>query len=421
MLNKISAFIRKYELLQTGDRVVCAVSGGADSVALLWALYLLQDKLGICLSAAHYNHGLRGEESDRDQAFVEALCHRYDIPLTVEKGYVTAGEKGLEAAARDARYAFLQRLEGKIATAHTANDNAETVIMHLIRGTGLKGLGGISPARGNIIRPMLSVTREEVVAFLQSYHLTWVEDSSNATDDFLRNRIRHNVMPILQQENPRISENLSRTALQLRRDEEILSSLSCGELPDVSVLRAMPESLRRRYLSAFLQSAGVKEPEAEQLIQAEKLILSGNPSARAEFSGGITICREYDKLKICKPQPELTQQILTCPGTVTLPEQSVRISCTPASEAVLQYDRFTVCPVGTVCIRSRRAGDTMRLKGGTKSLKELFIDKKIPAAERAGIPVIADDAGVLAVYGIGANLDRTGMQKNAIELRFETL
>ena len=158
MLNKLGAFIRQYELIQRGDTVICAVSGGADSMALLWAMYLIKDKMGIQLEAAHFNHGLRGAESDRDEQFVREFCQRFDIPLHVGKGQVRPGKKGLEAAAREARYAFLNTLPGKIATAHTADDNAETVLMHLIRGTGLKGLGGIAPVHGAVIRPMLRTT-----------------------------------------------------------------------------------------------------------------------------------------------------------------------------------------------------------------------------------------------------------------------
>ena len=197
MLNKLRCLIRQHAMVKPGEQVVCAISGGADSVALLFALYLLAPQMGFTLSAAHFNHGLRGAESDEDAAFVAALCDRLDIPLHMGQGSVVTGKKGLEAAARDARYAFLESLPGKIATAHTADDNAETVLMHLIRGTGLKGLGGISPVRGNVIRPMLTVTRQEVIAFLQEYNLSWRDDSSNAGDDFLRNRLRHRVMPLL--------------------------------------------------------------------------------------------------------------------------------------------------------------------------------------------------------------------------------
>ena len=195
MLNKLAAFARQYDMIAPGDRVVCAVSGGADSVALLFGLYLMREKLDIQLEAAHFNHQLRGAESDADAEFVRALCDRYDIPLHMGTAQVQPGKKGLEAAARDARYAFLKTLPGKIATAHTADDNAETVLMHLIRGTGLKGLGGIAPVNGSIIRPMLSITRAEVEGFLQEYYVNHREDSSNRSDDFLRNRIRHHVMP----------------------------------------------------------------------------------------------------------------------------------------------------------------------------------------------------------------------------------
>ena len=171
MLNKLWDFIREQGLISPGDTVVCAVSGGTDSVALLFALYLLKEKGSFHLEAAHFNHRLRGEESDRDEAFVRCLCQRFEIPLHVGSGKVVSGKKGLEAAARDARYGFLLGLEGKIATAHTADDNAETVLMHLLRGTGLKGLGGITPVHGNVIRLMLDITRQEVEDFLEAYAL----------------------------------------------------------------------------------------------------------------------------------------------------------------------------------------------------------------------------------------------------------
>ena len=164
MLNELAAFMSRYDMVQPGDRVVCAVSGGADSMALLWAMYLLRDKLQICLSAAHFNHQLRGAESDRDEAFVRDFCDGYGIPFAAGSTPVTSGATGLEAAAREARYAFLRSLPGKIATAHTADDNAETVLMHMVRGTGLKGLGGITPVSGVLIRPMLTVTRAQVLA-----------------------------------------------------------------------------------------------------------------------------------------------------------------------------------------------------------------------------------------------------------------
>jgi len=418
MLNKLLSFIREQNMIQPGDTVICAVSGGADSVALLFAFYLLQEKLNVTLEAAHFNHHLRGEESHRDEAFVRQLCDRYDIPLHLGSGEIIPGKKGLEAAARDARYGFLRGLCGKIATAHTADDNAETVLMHLIRGTGLKGLGGITPIHGNVIRPMLCVTRQDVEAFLEEWCLSHVEDSSNGTDAFLRNRVRHHVMPLLSAENPRIAENLSRMALRLRLDEEYLSGEADFEvLPPVESLKTMPKALRSRVLERFLKENGVKEPEDAHLVLTESLLFSHKPSARVCLPGGVTVAREYDRLVCLQPADALEETILPCSGEIILP--GLRITCEPAAEAVNLPDAFTVRPVGAVRLRSRKSGDSIRLAGGSKSLKKLFIDRKIPANRRQRIPVVCDDAGILGVYTIGANLDRISGCENAVTIRFE--
>ena len=422
MVNKLLAFAGKYRMIEPGDTVICAVSGGADSVALLFAMYLLRQKLGITLEAAHFNHHLRGEESDRDEAFVRQLCGRYDIPLHVGSGVVTAGKKGLEAAARDARYAFLETLEGKIATAHTADDNAETVLMHMVRGTGLKGLGAINPVRGRLIRPMLTVTREEVLEFLEEYHLQFVQDSSNETDGFLRNRLRHHVMPILKQENPRISENLSAMALRLRQDEALLHpEMDLSQGLDAAQVRQLPEALRSRVLADFLKQSGVKEPDAAHIAQTEALVFSENPSARASFPGGITIGRRYEKLLRLEAIPGLESRILPCPGSLELKEQGLRVICTVAEVYINTADTFTVSTDRQIVLRGRQSGDVITLPGGTKSLKKLFIDRKIPAACRDSVPVVADDSGVLGVYGIGANVKRTAQHLPGVQIRFEAL
>ena len=393
-------------MVRPGDTVTCALSGGADSVALLFGLYLLKEKLGITLRAAHFNHHLRGEESNSDEGFVRLLCDRYDIPLTVGHGNIVPGKKGLEAAARDARYAFLRSLDGKIATAHTADDNAETVLMHLVRGTGLKGLGGIAPVNGNLIRPMLTVTRLQVESFVEEYCLPFVEDSSNKSDDFLRNRLRHHVMPILKAENPRFSENTSAMALRLRQDETALAELSgFEELPTVEQLRKLQPSVRGRMLERFLKESGVREPEAQHIALAESLVFSDKPSARAEFPGGVTVARNYDRL-----QAETE-------GTAI----RYRLVCEDAEAIFNTCDTFTVRPEGEIVIRSRQSGDEIRLPGGTKTLKKLFIDRKIPASRRPQIPVIADEKGVLAVYGIGVNLDRVPQCLPAKTIKLEII
>ena len=405
MLNKLGAFIRQHDLISSGDQVVCAVSGGADSMALLFAMYLLKEKMGIRLAAAHFNHNLRGAESDADEAFVRDFCAGYGIELFVGAAQVKAGEKGLEAAAREARYAFFATLPGKIATAHTADDNAETVLLHLVRGTGLKGLGGIAPRRGNILRPMLSVTRQDVCAFLEEYHIPHREDSSNQGDEFLRNRLRHHVMPLLKAENPSLAENLSATALRLRLDEQALQEIAAFTEPlDVRWLRGQNPAIRSRILESFLKKQGVREPEAAHIAQAEALVFSENPSAFARFPGGVLIRRQYDILITADESAVLDAVTLACPGVIEWGEY--RLVCRPAEQIINTRDVFTVNPCGDVTLRSRTAGDAIRLSGGSKTLKKLFIDRKIPASERPGIPVLADEQGILGVCGFGADEKR---------------
>ena len=419
MLNKLSAFIRKYDMITPGDHVVCAISGGADSVALLFGLYLLKEKFGFSLSAAHFNHHLRGAESDGDEAFVIALCDRYDIPLHLGGGEVKPGKKGLEAAARDARYAFLRSLPGKIATAHTADDNAETVLMHLVRGTGLKGLCGITPVGDALIRPMLAITRSEVEAFLEEYCLRHITDSSNETDAFLRNRLRHHVMPLLRQENPRLAENLSAMALQLQQEEQLISAtVEQAYTTQISALRHAEPALRNRILERFLKKSGVKEPERTHIALAESLVFSDNPSARAQFPG-VTIERCYDTIRVVSTENALPETLIPVPGVVEL--EGFRVTCRQAETIENTANTFTVNPQGKILLRSRCSGDEIRLCGGTKSLKKLFIDKKIPASDRNRIPVLADDTGVLGVYGIGADLQKISTQLPAVQIIIERM
>ena len=413
MLNKLLTFVRQQKLIEPGDTVTCAVSGGADSVALLFALYLLKDKLNIRLCAAHFNHHLRGEESDRDERFVRDFCDRYDIPLTVGAGKIVPGKKGLEAAARDARYAFLRSLPGKIATAHTADDNAETVLMHLVRGTGLKGLGGIAPVNGAVIRPMLTCTRQDVENFCAEWCLNYITDSSNEGDDFLRNRLRHHVMPLLKQENPQLAANASAMALRLRQDEDCLSQLATLPEMDVETLREMHPALRKRALENFLKRSGVREPEASHISQAESLVFSEKPSAFARFPGGITIGRNYGFLTVLEDQEIPEPMDLPVPGSVLWGDY--RITASEAGEGI------TVYPNGPVTVRSRQSGDSMRRSGGTKTIKKLFIDRKIPASQRHRIPVIADSRGVLAVYGFGSNPDLEDEKLPSIRILIEKI
>ncbi len=404
MEHKLLRSIRQNGLLSGVEKVYCAVSGGADSMALLWGMYLLKEKLDISVEAVHFNHHLRGEESDQDQTFVAEFCDFHDIPLTISGFPVKAGNKGLEAAARDARYGFFRTLPGIVATAHTADDNAETVLLHLLRGTGLRGLGGIAPKAPGLIRPMLDITRAEVESFLAENWIPYRTDSSNLGDDFLRNRLRHHVMPLLKAENPSLGVNVSAMAQRLRQEEEILAELAqaidCHSIP--ALQRARP-ALRRRSLEGLLKSIGLPEPNASHIAQAEALVFAASPSAYARYPGGILLRRCYDRLEGGSEAITLEPRTLEAGQTLELPEIGMTIRCTQEPEP----GSMAVYPQGTMVVRSRQAGDTFTTSGGTKSLKKRFADLKIPQHQRLAIPVIADEAGVLAVANLGTNLART--------------
>ena len=249
------------------------------------------------------------------------------------------------------------------------------------------------------------MTRQDVCAFLKEYHIPHREDSSNEGDEFLRNRLRHHVIPLLKAENPALAENLSAMALRLRQDEQALQAGSAYTEPlDVQWLRSQNPAIRSRVLEAFLKKHGVREPEAAHIAQAEALAFSESPSAYARFPGDVLIGRQYGILTACDEPAVLQTVELTCPGWVQWGDYLVE--CRPAEQILNTKDIFTVDPVGPVKLRPRMTGDAIRLSGGTKPLKKLFIDRKIPAAERSGIPVLSDDRGIVAVYGLGADMDR---------------
>jgi tRNA(Ile)-lysidine synthase len=250
---------------------------------------------------------------------------------------------------------------------------------------------------------MLNVTRDDVEAFLAEYAVDHITDSSNATDAFLRNRLRRHVMPLLKDENPKLAENLSAMALRLRQDEEVLSHFAAAAPRDISVLRTLFPAVRNRVLEQILKESGVHEPEAVHIRLLEGLIFSENPSAKANFPGGVTISRNYNTLEV------LTQA----------KPSELQFTCFPATELINTPDTFTVVPVGELFVRSRQPGDTIRLSGGTKSIKKLFIDRKIPAARREHIPILCDDAGIIGIPGISVNLDRAAKKLPATQIQFQ--
>lgn len=428
---RVLDFCRENCLLNPGDKVICALSGGADSVALLWSMYLLKDRMNLTLEAAHYNHGLRGAESDRDEDFVRQLCERYEIPLTVGRGEIRKEGRGLEDAARRARYDFFDSLDpdALIATAHTADDNGETLLLRMIRGSGLRGLGGIAPRRGRVIRPMLTVTRKNVEDFLEEWGLHYVEDSSNGTDAFLRNRVRHSVMPLLKAENPRFSANTSRMALTLRQDEEYLDAQAEAALADAwkpggiscdSLLKLHP-AIRSRVLAKFLQKGGLREPEAIHLDGAEKLLRADNPSARLGVPGGVELERCYDLLRFVPESTKIPPTNLCIPGETELPGWKILVteSLFPDNPGKELYSFYA--PLGSeLWVRSRQTGDVMHRPGGHKSLKKLMIDARIPASSRDAMPLVLCGEEILFAAGVGVSADCV-LKPGAAALKIEIL
>ena len=424
MEKKVYQYIRDNRLLDTGDNVTVALSGGADSVALLWVLRALAPRLGITLLAAHFHHGIRGPEADRDVEFCRALCADWGIPFTLGRGDAPgrAAQTGesLEEAARALRYEFLlSAAPGKLATAHNADDNAETLLIHLLRGSGPRGLGGIPPRRDRIVRPLLRCTRAENEALLSAEGLPHAEDSSNAEDDCLRNRLRHRVLPLLREENPSLAAALGRTAALIREEDAYLSGRAAraaeecraGEGWSCEKLLTLDPVLRRRVLLSALRDLGLEDPAAVYVEALERLLRAG-PSARLDLPGGNAARREYDLLRFAAPEtPKVLPELaLTLPGTTVLPQKLGRIEGFVTKNSYFSKKNLTTfalkCDMISgheLRVRGRRPGDRLTLPGGTKSVKALMIDKKIPARLRDALPVLTLDGKPVAVFGVGAD------------------
>lgn len=424
-LNKVFEFIETHSMIAQGETVLAAVSGGADSVCMLHMLLDLSKSQNFSVCAAHFNHMLRGEEADRDEAFVTDMCLSLGIPFFSGSGDVAAFAKthrqSTEEAARIMRYDFLHKTAAnigaaKIATAHNADDNAETVILNLARGTGLAGLRGIPPVRDNIIRPILCLTRCDVENYLSSNSISYVTDSTNLEDIYSRNKLRHHVMPVLRELNPRFSESLMRTSEIIRQDEEFLSCEAEKIIDEhvknsrinISILHNLPKSLSTRVIRRMANT----ELSSSHTDDILSLCKNASPSARLDIPG-IVVRREYDDIVFGNPETTTFNEITLIPGQCTsIPELQLEVTL---EETVLrdnihksftEYLFKTMDVYGKITIRPRKIGDTLKLRGSncTKTLKKLFTEKRIPAVYRELQPVIADEKGVLGVYKLGCDV-----------------
>ena len=434
MITKLLEYAKRYDMLPGKGVVLACVSGGADSMALLTALLELAPVCSFSVEVAHFDHKLRGAESDRDREFVTEHCKRLAIPCHVGSGdtraYAKAHKLGIEESAREMRYKFFRETTDKtgahrIATAHNSDDNAETVLLSLARGAGSRGLSGIPPRRGDIIRPLLCVSRGEIEAFLDARVVPFIVDSTNMSDKYARNKIRRHVSPVLQSVNSSYSQHVLESGELLRRDDEYLFSLAAdflaihGGYALVSQLAALPEAISSRVV---LLLAGGSLPFSH-VRRVLGMCGTGYGSKTIETQRGVFI-REYDRLGFyASAEVETFSAVEITPGTDTeLPELGFVVRCREVDYGALTDGFYGMCQkndntvnksfiyflfkkdaiCGRIIVRPRLEGDNINIlgRGVSKSLKKLFIENKTPKRDRGLVPVIADDNGPLAVYGM---------------------
>jgi len=418
VIRSIHETIRRLRLFQNGEDLLVAVSGGADSVALLHVLHFLRRRLGLRLTVAHLNHGIRGRAADQDEEFVRHLAWRLGLPFICERVDVPSLAKrrgiSIEMAAREARYNFFARTKATfVATAHNSDDQAETVLLRFLRGAGPQGLGGMayrSERDGlTVIRPMLDVTHAEAVQFLKRHRLRWREDASNRDTDFLRNRVRHELLPLLEKKfNPQIRKALIRMSSILREENEwmdavIKSKIKFGESLNAGVLRKHPLAVRRRLIVQWLLLNEVDAEAVDFDVVERVLRLAGKSTGTSTvpISRKYGVVRRYEVLsveRVERPAKAFSVR-LKVPGTTALAvaEYTKGFKRT-ASEAFLSRAAVGKSPL---VLRSWRAGDRIRPLGmeGTKKVQDVFGDLKVPRDKRARVPVLVCRGDVVWVPG----------------------
>ena len=429
MKDKVAAFAKSRALWQAGDAVCAALSGGADSVALLRVLLELAPQEKISITACHVNHCLRGAESDGDEEFCRELCAAFSVPLAVRRcdvpAYCAAHGVSVEEGARILRYEALEEASdgALIATAHHLGDNAETVLLNLLRGTALDGLCGIPVRRGRIIRPLLTVTRDEITAYLAALGQPCREDSTNLENDAARNRLRHEVIPVLEAVNPAFLRTAGAMTESLSADRALLDSLlddwwaqnvSGGLLPR-DAYEVLHEALRLRALRRLLRESGAAVTRT-RLLACDAMLLAGEGSY--PLAKDLTFCADErgGRVFIRKAPfvlPEMPVDLRRLPARIPLsPGKLLEIRMLSRQERKLfvnnrseRYKNAIDCDTirHPAALRARRAGDLLRPvgRGCTKSLKKLFAESGIPAESRGGIAVLADGEGPVWAEGFG--------------------
>ncbi|MPZ23970.1 MAG: tRNA lysidine(34) synthetase TilS [Dehalococcoidia bacterium] len=434
---RVLTYCGRLHLLPAGERVLVAVSGGPDSLSLLFTLCHLREQLGVELAVGHLDHMLR-DESARDASFVAGIAQALSLSFRTEKADVGAlardNRQSIEQAARGARYAFLARAAAElkattVATGHTQDDLAETFLLRLLRGSGTKGLAAIAPRAPfpleegrssglNVARPLLGITRDDVLDYCRHEGLPALDDPTNSLPDFTRNRVRHELMPTLRSINPVIRDVLVRTARTSARDEELLHDLAgeamvevtIGRSPlrlDRSLLQALPPALGVRVLRRAAAEAG-RELSSRQSEEALRLV--GTGSGRLDLASGLSIHFTPDAVVYGPPstaQPKLPPTALAVPGETIvgpwrieagLPDGPPFEGGRASGEAIIDLD---ILP-GPLVARSRRPGDRFQPLGmdRDKKLQDFLVDEKVPRAERDTLPIVTVDERIVWVAGL---------------------
>lgn len=417
LVRKVWEYAGKRDMLPQGGTVLCAVSGGRDSMALLHILAALGAEFGFQVEAGHFNHQLR-DTADRDEAFVRTWCGEHGIPFTCGRGEVAGFAKregrSIEDAARILRYDFLQSTAAdmgadRIATAHHREDNAETLLLHLIRGAGMQGLSGIPPVRGRIVRPLLETSRSEINAYIAKNGISFVEDESNQDTAYVRNRLRLEVLPLLEEIAPGAGGRIAGTAALVRDEnvfiqreaEKMLPAVkdSCVTLA-VSVLDGADEVLRRRLVRGMARELGVtldqRQTEAILRLKSNRFL---------DLPGGLCAVRTRRELTV-KRMPEMPEAMVLREGTqIWGPWQVTLERCVGPAEGA--EDRVVLRDGGeNLTIAVWDGSGRLNVENGSRTVKRLFADRGISVADRGTHPVVLADGQIAAVFGVASDWER---------------
>ncbi len=430
MICKVKSAVEKYSMHPEGKRVVVALSGGADSMALLTVLYRLRNEYSLILEACHVNHGIRGDAAKSDEDFVKAYCEKLGIKLHLFSCDVPAVARklgiGLEECGRRLRYEFFASLgDCLIATAHTLSDRCETLILNEVRGSSVKGLCSIPAVRGNIIRPLIDCTRSDIEKYCSENSIPFVTDDTNFDDLYSRNRIRLNVIPELRKINPSLEQAFQRLISCAGEDEEyferitseIVSEAEKSNGYDAELISRQHTSVRKRAIARIIKTQTGLNPELIHLKMVEDILEGGTVQII-----GDTVIRVKDSILYINPKEETAEEWEYDFSTLEVSLKNRKIKATVFNKndlppkqfvhnKVLDYDSV----VGSCVMRNRRAGDRIRLAGSscTKTLKKIFNEKHLEG--RNNLAVLADDEGILWVEKLGCT-DRAKITEKTVKV-----